>query len=63
MISVPSGWTAVRWPWKGRQDKGHRAAAIAFRRAVLGEAALPTDLMIATMRATIRAAQGSGCGG
>jgi len=49
--------------WKGRQDKGHRAAAIAFRRAVLGEAALPTDLMIATMRATIRAAQGSGCGG
>lgn len=49
--------------WKGRQDKGHRAQAIAFRQALAGEVELPTDLMIATMRATIRAAERSGCGG
>jgi predicted dehydrogenase/threonine dehydrogenase-like Zn-dependent dehydrogenase len=42
--------------WKGRQDKGHHALAAAFRRAVAGEADLPTDDMLATMRATIRAA-------
>ncbi len=46
--------------WKGRQDKGHHALAAAFRRAVAGEADLPTDDMLATMRATIRAAAGRG---
>jgi predicted dehydrogenase/threonine dehydrogenase-like Zn-dependent dehydrogenase len=47
--------------WKGRQDKGHHALATDFRRAVLasgepGGADLPTEDMLATMRATIRAA-------
>ena len=42
--------------WKGRQDKGHRALAAAFRQAVAGTAELPTEEMLATMRATIRAA-------
>jgi predicted dehydrogenase len=42
--------------WKGRQDKGHRALAAAFRQAVAGETALPTEELLATMRATIRAA-------
>jgi predicted dehydrogenase/threonine dehydrogenase-like Zn-dependent dehydrogenase len=42
--------------WKGRQDKGHRALAAAFRQAVAGSAELPTEEMLATMRATIRAA-------
>ena len=46
--------------WKGRQDKGHRALAAAFRQAVAGAAELPTDEMIATMRATIQAATGGG---
>jgi predicted dehydrogenase/threonine dehydrogenase-like Zn-dependent dehydrogenase len=46
--------------WKGRQDKGHSALAIAFRQAVGGEADLPTGDMLATMRATIRAASGQG---
>ena len=46
--------------WKGRQDKGHRALAAAFRQAVAGEADLPTEEMIATMRATIQAATGAG---
>jgi len=44
--------------WKGRQDKGHQAAAAAFRQAVAGEEKLPTEETIATMRATIRAAAG-----
>ncbi len=44
--------------WKGRQDKGHRPCASAFRAAVAGEADLPTEAMLATMRATIRAAGG-----
>lgn len=44
--------------WKGRQDKGHQAAAAAFRQAVTGGAAPPTELMLATMRATIEAAGG-----
>jgi hypothetical protein len=44
--------------WKSRQDKGHRAAAAAFRAAVAGQADLPTEVMLATMRATIRAAGG-----
>jgi predicted dehydrogenase len=42
--------------WKGRQDKGHDALAAAFRQAVAGSADLPTDEMLGTMRATIRAA-------
>ena len=44
--------------WKGRQDKGHRACAAAFHEAITGGAALPTEVMLATMRATIRAAEG-----
>ena len=48
--------------WKGRQDKGHHALAAAFRRAVAGEVELPTEDMLATMRATIRAAAWSGHG-
>ena len=46
--------------WKGRPDKGHRACAAAFHEAVTGVAALPTEVMLATMRATIRAAEGAG---
>jgi predicted dehydrogenase/threonine dehydrogenase-like Zn-dependent dehydrogenase len=46
--------------WKGRQDKGHRSCAAAFRAAVAGETGLPTEAMLATMRATIRAAGGPG---
>jgi predicted dehydrogenase/threonine dehydrogenase-like Zn-dependent dehydrogenase len=42
--------------WKGRQDKGHHALAEAFRKAVAGAADLPTEDMLGTMRATIRAA-------
>jgi hypothetical protein len=42
--------------WKGRQDKGHRALAAAFRQAVDGAGELPTEEMLATMRATIRVA-------
>jgi predicted dehydrogenase/threonine dehydrogenase-like Zn-dependent dehydrogenase len=48
--------------WKGRQDKGHRAHAAAFRRAVLGEAVMPTEQMLGAMRATLRAADGAGRG-
>jgi hypothetical protein len=46
--------------WKGRPDKGHRACAAAFHEAVTGGAVLPTEVMLATMRATIRAAEGAG---
>jgi len=46
--------------WKGRQDKGHRAQAAAFAVAVRGGAAAPTAVMLATMRATINAADGGG---
>jgi predicted dehydrogenase len=46
--------------WKGRQDKGHHALAAAFRQAVNGEADLPTEEMLATMRTTIQAAAGHG---
>jgi predicted dehydrogenase/threonine dehydrogenase-like Zn-dependent dehydrogenase len=46
--------------WKGRQDKGHHALATAFRKAVAGTADLPTEEMLATMRATIWAAAGRG---
>ena len=42
--------------WKGRQDKGHRAHAAAFRQAVQGGPAMPTEAMLASMRATIQAA-------
>jgi hypothetical protein len=58
--------------WKGRQDKGHRDHATAFRHAVAsGTAAsalaapaeaMPTEAMLRTMRATIQAAAG-GCRG
>jgi predicted dehydrogenase/threonine dehydrogenase-like Zn-dependent dehydrogenase len=44
--------------WRGRQDKGHHALAVAFRQAVAGDTALATEDMLATMRATIRAAIG-----
>ena len=46
--------------WKGRQDKGHQAMAAAFRQAVAGGPAMPTEKMLATMRATIQAAAGAG---
>ena len=42
--------------WKGRQDKGHHAAAAAFWRAVADGPPMPTEAMLATMRATIRGA-------
>ena len=42
--------------WKGRQDKGHRAHAAAFRQAVRGGTGMPTEAMLATMRVTIQAA-------
>ena len=46
--------------WKGRPDKGHRAAVAAFRAAVAGGPAMPTEPLLATMRATIQAAVGTG---
>jgi len=46
--------------WKGRQDKGHHAEATAFRQAVAGGPAMPTETLLATMRATIQAAAGTG---
>ena len=45
--------------WKGRQDKGHRACAAAFRTAVTGGKPLPTRTMLATNHATIQAAVAS----
>ena len=45
--------------WRGRQDKGHRACAAAFRKAVTGGKPLPTRAMLATMHATIQAAGGA----
>jgi predicted dehydrogenase/threonine dehydrogenase-like Zn-dependent dehydrogenase len=49
--------------WKGGQDKGHRAQAAAFRLAVQGGTAAPTEAMLATMHATIEAADRDGfCG-
>jgi hypothetical protein len=47
--------------WKGRQDKGHRAEATAFRHAIAGGPAMPTESLLASMRATIQAAAGA-CG-
>ena len=49
--------------WKGRQDKGHRAHAAAFRQAVRGGAEMPTEAMLGTMRATIAAADGARASG
>jgi hypothetical protein len=43
--------------WKGRHEKGQRAQAAAFWQAVHGGSELPTEPMLATMRATIQAAQ------
>jgi predicted dehydrogenase len=45
-----------RTVWKGRPDKGHRAHATAFREAVEGGPDLPTEAMLASMRATLQAA-------
>ncbi len=42
--------------WKGRQDKGHRAHAAAFRQAVQAGPGMPTEAMLSSMRATIQAA-------
>jgi predicted dehydrogenase/threonine dehydrogenase-like Zn-dependent dehydrogenase len=44
--------------WKGRPDKGHRAAVVAFCQAICGGPPLPTAAMLATSRATIQAAAG-----
>jgi predicted dehydrogenase/threonine dehydrogenase-like Zn-dependent dehydrogenase len=41
--------------WRGRQDRGHRACAAAFRQAVTGGTVLPTRAMLATTHATIQA--------
>lgn len=41
--------------WKGRADKGHKAAVAEFRQAIEGKKDIPTAAMLATMRATIRA--------
>jgi predicted dehydrogenase len=46
--------------WKGRQDKGHQALAAAFVQAVEGSGALPTEELLASMRATIKAAAWQG---
>jgi predicted dehydrogenase/threonine dehydrogenase-like Zn-dependent dehydrogenase len=48
--------------WKGQADKGHRAHATAVRRAIAGGPALPTEAMLATMRATLDAAGRARCG-
>ena len=49
--------------WRGRQDKGHNASATAFWKSVTGGPPLPTETMLATMRATIQAADfGGSCG-
>ena len=49
--------------WKRRADKGHRAAVAAFHQAVQGGSDLPTEVMLATMRATLRAASKDNLGG
>jgi hypothetical protein len=49
--------------WKGRQDKGHRACTAAFRHAVTDGAAIPTEAMLASMRATIQASVTCAMGG
>jgi predicted dehydrogenase/threonine dehydrogenase-like Zn-dependent dehydrogenase len=45
--------------WKGHQDKGHRVSVSAFRQAVGSTSELPIEAMLATMRATVRAAGGT----
>jgi predicted dehydrogenase/threonine dehydrogenase-like Zn-dependent dehydrogenase len=42
--------------WRGRQDKGHRACAYAFKQGIKGTLPLPTRTMLATTHATIQAA-------
>jgi predicted dehydrogenase len=49
--------------WRGRQDKGHRACAYAFKQAINGSLTLPTRAMLATTHATIQAASAAGDGG
>jgi len=39
--------------WKGRQDKGHSTQVRAFRQAITGGSPMPTEILIATMRATL----------
>jgi predicted dehydrogenase/threonine dehydrogenase-like Zn-dependent dehydrogenase len=51
--SVSAGGKTV---WKGRTDKGHAGAAAAFWQAVAGQAELPTETLVTSMRATIQAA-------
>lgn len=46
--------------WRGRQDKGQCALAAAFHGAIHGGPPLPTEAMLASMRATIRAAARAG---
>jgi predicted dehydrogenase/threonine dehydrogenase-like Zn-dependent dehydrogenase len=41
--------------WRGRQDKGHRAHAAAFRQAIQNGTDMPTEEMLGAMRATIQA--------
>jgi predicted dehydrogenase/threonine dehydrogenase-like Zn-dependent dehydrogenase len=48
--------------WKGHQDKGHRALAAAFAQAVAGNGKVPTEEMLASMHATIRAVAACGRG-
>ncbi len=43
--------------WKGRQDKGHRAHASAFRQALQSGTGMPTEAMLGTMRAILQAAE------
>jgi predicted dehydrogenase/threonine dehydrogenase-like Zn-dependent dehydrogenase len=45
-----------RTRWRGAQDKGQRALAAAFYGAIHGGTPLPTEAMLASMRATIQAA-------
>ena len=45
--------------WKGHHDRGHHAEVTAFQEATSGGQAMPTDTMLASMRATIEAAIGA----
>ncbi len=49
--------------WKGRADKGHRAAVTVFHQAVRGGPKLPTEVILATMQATLQAARRDNPGG
>ena len=46
--------------WKGRRTRDTERAPRRSDEAITGGAALPTEVMLATMRATIRAAEGAG---